>query len=191
MKFEAPSSEPENSAARRAVGPRRSASDSQGALEIRRRGAPPPPLAGPLSDGPESGSSCMARRASQYYLTRRSNRLNSCSKLEREENGMKSFADRVVRLFVPVLTGGITFAVSTAAHVQEEAITATVIGENIQKRRLQGNDPEAGDHSTISRAMLATTLTGQWVSGCKATRVESPKRWKLSAPETKDRRRLT
>ena len=46
---------------------------------------------------------------------------------------MKSFADRVVRLLAPVLICGITFAVSTAANAQEEAITATVIGENIQK----------------------------------------------------------
>ena len=55
---------------------------------------------------------------------------------------MKSFADRVVRLLAPVLICGITFAVSTAAHAQEEAITATVIGEHSE---LQGNDPEAGD----------------------------------------------
>jgi acylphosphatase len=46
---------------------------------------------------------------------------------------MKSFADRVVRLLAPVLICGITIAVSTAANAQEEAITATVIGENIQK----------------------------------------------------------
>ena len=46
---------------------------------------------------------------------------------------MRSFADRVVRLLAPVLICGITIAVSTAANAQEEAITATVIGENIQK----------------------------------------------------------
>ena len=46
---------------------------------------------------------------------------------------MKSFADRVVRLLAPILICGITIAVSTAAKAQEEAITATVIGENIQK----------------------------------------------------------
>ena len=47
---------------------------------------------------------------------------------------MKLFADRVVRLLAPVLICWITFAVSTAwANAQEEAITATVIGENIQR----------------------------------------------------------
>jgi acylphosphatase len=46
---------------------------------------------------------------------------------------MRSFADRVVRLLAPVLICGIITAVSTAANAQEEAIIATVIGENIQK----------------------------------------------------------
>jgi acylphosphatase len=46
---------------------------------------------------------------------------------------MKSFADRVGRLLAPVLICGITIAISTAVNAQEEAITATVMGENIQK----------------------------------------------------------
>ena len=46
---------------------------------------------------------------------------------------MRSFADHVVGLLAPVLICGITIAVSTTANAQEEAITATVIGENIQK----------------------------------------------------------
>jgi acylphosphatase len=46
---------------------------------------------------------------------------------------MRSFADRVVRLLAPVVICGIIITVSTAANAQEEAITATVIGENIQK----------------------------------------------------------
>jgi acylphosphatase len=46
---------------------------------------------------------------------------------------MRSFADHVVRLLAPVLICGITIAASTTANAQEEAITATVIGENIQK----------------------------------------------------------
>ena len=97
-----------------------------------------PRRAGPLWIGgpfcvPIDNPSRGACRASRYYLTRRSNRLNNCSKLEREENEMKSFADRVVRLLAPVLISGVTIAISTAANAQQEAITATVIGENIQK----------------------------------------------------------
>jgi hypothetical protein len=46
---------------------------------------------------------------------------------------MRSFADHVVRLLAPVLICGITIAASTTANAQEEAIIATVIGENIQK----------------------------------------------------------
>jgi acylphosphatase len=46
---------------------------------------------------------------------------------------MRSFADHVVWLLASVLICGITIAISTAANAQEEAIIATVIGENIQK----------------------------------------------------------
>jgi acylphosphatase len=46
---------------------------------------------------------------------------------------MRSFADRVVRLLASVIICGVTIAVSTAANAQQEAITATVIDENIQK----------------------------------------------------------
>jgi acylphosphatase len=47
---------------------------------------------------------------------------------------MESFAHRVGRLLASILICGITIAVTTmAANAQQEAITATVIGENIQK----------------------------------------------------------
>jgi acylphosphatase len=46
---------------------------------------------------------------------------------------MRSFANRVVRLLASVIICGVTIAVSKAANAQQEAITATVIGENIQK----------------------------------------------------------
>jgi acylphosphatase len=46
---------------------------------------------------------------------------------------MNSFADRVFRLLASVIFYGVTFAVSTAADAQSEAITATVMGENIQR----------------------------------------------------------
>jgi acylphosphatase len=52
-------------------------------------------------------------------------------KLEKEEDGMGSLADRVIRLLASVLIWGIATAV--AATAQQEAITATVIGENIQR----------------------------------------------------------
>jgi acylphosphatase len=103
---------------------------------------------------------------------------------------MRSFADHVVRLLAPVLICGITIAASTTANAQEEAITATVIGENIQK---------VGYRAMIQKQAIKYNLadyarnngTGQWVSDCKATKVESLKRWKLSAPGTKNRRRQT
>jgi acylphosphatase len=52
-------------------------------------------------------------------------------KLEKEEDGMGSLTDRVIRLLASVLIWGIATAV--AATAQQEAITATVIGENIQR----------------------------------------------------------
>jgi len=44
---------------------------------------------------------------------------------------MGPLVDRVIRLLASVLIWGIATAV--AANAQQEAITATVIGENIQK----------------------------------------------------------
>jgi acylphosphatase len=47
---------------------------------------------------------------------------------------MRPFIHRVVRLLASVLICGITLAVAArAANAQQEAITATVVGENIQK----------------------------------------------------------
>ena len=103
---------------------------------------------------------------------------------------MKSFADRVVRLLAPVVICGIIITVSTAANAQEEAITATVIGENIQKVGYRAMIQKQAIKYNLA-GYARTTPTGQWVWGCKATKVESPKRWKLSAPGTKNRRRLT
>jgi acylphosphatase len=54
-------------------------------------------------------------------------------KLEREEKGMGSVADRIVRLLSSVLIFAIAMAVAVAANAQQEAITAAVIGETIQK----------------------------------------------------------
>jgi acylphosphatase len=54
-------------------------------------------------------------------------------KLEREEKGMGSVADRIVRLLSSVLIFAIAMAVAVAANAQQEAITATVMGETIQK----------------------------------------------------------
>ena len=46
---------------------------------------------------------------------------------------MGSAADRIVQLFSSVLVFGIAKAVAVAANAQQEAITATVMGETIQK----------------------------------------------------------
>jgi acylphosphatase len=54
-------------------------------------------------------------------------------KLHREEKGMGSVADRIVRLLSSVLIFAIAMAVAVAANAQQEAITATVMGEAIQK----------------------------------------------------------
>jgi acylphosphatase len=54
-------------------------------------------------------------------------------KLEREENVMGSVPDRSVQLLASILICGIAMAVAVAANAQQEAITATVIGEKIQK----------------------------------------------------------
>jgi acylphosphatase len=72
-------------------------------------------------------------RISRYYLTRRSNGLNNCAKLEREENHMGSLADRALQLLASALICGIAIAVAGAANAQQQAITATVIGEKVQK----------------------------------------------------------
>ncbi len=46
---------------------------------------------------------------------------------------MRSLADRIVRLLASVLVFGIATSVGVAANAQQEAITATVMGETIQK----------------------------------------------------------
>jgi acylphosphatase len=46
---------------------------------------------------------------------------------------MGSLADRIVQLFALVLICGIVTALAGAASAQQEAITATVIGEKVQK----------------------------------------------------------
>jgi hypothetical protein len=65
-----------------------------------------------------------------------------------------------------------------------------VIGENIQK---------VGYRAMIQKQAIKYNLAGYARNnpdgtvgvGLQATKVESPKRWKLSAPGTKNRRRLT
>jgi acylphosphatase len=52
--------------------------------------------------------------------------------LEREEDVMGSVSDRSVQLLASILICGIAMTVSVAAHAQQEAITATVIGEKVQ-----------------------------------------------------------
>jgi uncharacterized membrane protein YgcG len=69
--------------------------------------------------------------APKYHLTRLPNGLINCSKLEREENVMRSVPDRSVRLLASILICGVAMAV--AANAQQEAITAKVVGEMIQK----------------------------------------------------------
>jgi acylphosphatase len=59
--------------------------------------------------------------------------LNNCAKLEREEDGMGSLAGRIVQLLAPVLIWATAAECALAANVQQEAITATVIGEKVQK----------------------------------------------------------
>jgi acylphosphatase len=54
-------------------------------------------------------------------------------KLEREEIVMGSIPNRSVRLLASILICNIAMAVAVAANAQQEAITATVIGETIQK----------------------------------------------------------
>jgi acylphosphatase len=54
-------------------------------------------------------------------------------KLEREEDGMGSLASRIVQLLAPVVILGTLEEAALAANVQQEAITATVIGEKVQK----------------------------------------------------------
>jgi hypothetical protein len=46
---------------------------------------------------------------------------------------MGSFADRVVRLLASVIICGVVIAVGPAANAQQEAVTATVMGEKVQK----------------------------------------------------------
>jgi acylphosphatase len=59
--------------------------------------------------------------------------LNNCAKLEREEGGMGSLAGRIVQLLAPALIWATAAEGALAANVQQEAITATVIGEKVQK----------------------------------------------------------
>jgi acylphosphatase len=54
-------------------------------------------------------------------------------KIEREENGMGSLADRVFQLLASVLISGIIMAPATVANAQQQTIAATVIGEKVQK----------------------------------------------------------
>jgi acylphosphatase len=46
---------------------------------------------------------------------------------------MGSLADRVVRLLASVIICGVVIAVGPAANAQQEAVTATVMGEKVQK----------------------------------------------------------
>jgi acylphosphatase len=59
--------------------------------------------------------------------------LNNCAKLEREEDGMGSLAGRIIQLLAPALVWATAGEAALAANVQQEAITATVIGEKVQK----------------------------------------------------------
>jgi acylphosphatase len=60
-------------------------------------------------------------------------RAEQLGKLEPEENGMGSLAGRIVPQLASVLICGIASATAVAANAQQEAITATVIGEKVQK----------------------------------------------------------
>jgi acylphosphatase len=91
---------------------------------------------------------------------------------------MRPFVHRVVRLLASVLICGITIAVAAAAaNAQQEAIRATVVGENIQK---------VGFRAMIQKQAIMYNLAGYArnnpdgtvASGCKATGAESPKRSK-------------
>jgi acylphosphatase len=54
-------------------------------------------------------------------------------KLEWEEDGMGSVPNRSVQLLASILICGIATAVPVAANDQQEAITATIMGEMVQK----------------------------------------------------------
>jgi acylphosphatase len=73
------------------------------------------------------------RFAPKYHLTLAAQGADQFRKLEREEIVMGSVADRSVQLLASILICGIATAVVGAANAQQEAITATVIGEMIQK----------------------------------------------------------
>jgi acylphosphatase len=77
---------------------------------------------------------------------------------------MRSFADRVVRLLASVIICGIIVAVSTAANAQPEAITATVIGENIQN---------VGYRAMIQKQAIKYNLAGYARNGSGANCVNA------------------
>jgi hypothetical protein len=54
-------------------------------------------------------------------------------KIEREDNGVGSLTDRVFRLLASVLISGAIMAPAAVANAQQQTITATVIGEKVQK----------------------------------------------------------
>jgi uncharacterized membrane protein YgcG len=89
--------------------------------------------------------------APKYHLTRLPNGLINCSKLEREENVMRSVPDRSVRLLASILICGVAMAVAVAANAQQEAITATVVGEMIQ---------EVGFRAMIQKQAIMYNLAG-------------------------------
>jgi acylphosphatase len=101
-------------------------------------GARAPPSAGLASRAPALSLHPRETRARQpkrgeISFDEAIDKLNNCAKNRTEEDGMASFAGRVVQVLASVLIWEILAEVALAANAQQEAITATVIGEKVQK----------------------------------------------------------
>jgi acylphosphatase len=78
------------------------------------------------------------------------NALINWASLSREENVVRSIPSRTVGLLASILYG-MAIAVAAAANAQPEAITATVIGEKVQK---------VGYRALIQKRAIMYNLTG-------------------------------
>ena len=74
---------------------------------------------------------------------------------------MGSVADRIVRLLSSILIFAIATAVAAAASAQQEAITATVMGETIQKVGFRAMIQKQAIMYNLAGYITLTTLTGQ------------------------------
>ena len=117
------------------------------------------------------------------------NALINWASLSREENVVRSIPSRTVGLLASILYG-MAIAVAAAANAQPEAITATVIGEKVQK---------VGYRALIQKRAIMYNLAGYARNNPDGTvgvslqgdKDQSIRRSKRSAPAIRNRRKPT